>query len=378
MYLIKNAHVWSPESLGVIDVFISGGQIAALGPKLDIRVPNLKTVDVQGATLTPGFIDQHIHVAGAGGKRGFSSLTGEISMNELMTAGSTTVVGLLGTDGATRSVEALYAKVQGLNEQGMSAYMYTGYYGMDPMHITGSIQGDMVFIQPVLGCKIAVSDIRSSYPTALDLMRRLREVVVGGMVSGKKGILHFHLGGAQSEMDVLFEMVDQFEAPIQHLSPTHVARTESLFTQAIEFGLRGGSIDITTGASKYTEPHLAALRAIEAGVNPDLITFSTDGHAGLDRKDAAGHVVGTRPAPVAANLQAFQSLVREGSVDPSTALKPVTSSPARNLGLPNKGRIAVGADADFCLFDSTWNLGTVMAKGSWNYQNNDVCAFELQ
>jgi beta-aspartyl-dipeptidase (metallo-type) len=377
MYLIQNAQIWSPEPRGIADILVAGGRVAAMGPNLDVRVPGLRSVDLQGAVLTPGLIDQHVHVAGAGGKRGFSSLTGEISMDEFMSVGSTTVVGLLGTDGATRSIEALYAKVQGLNEQGMSAYMFTGYYGMDPKHVTGSIQGDMVFIQPVLGCKIAISDIRSSFPTATDLMRRVREVVVGGMVSGKKGILHFHLGGAASQMDVLFEMLDHFEAPIQHLSPTHVARTESLFTQAIEFALRGGSIDITTGASKYTDPHLAALRALEAGVSPDLITFSTDGHAGLDRKDASGQVVGTRPAPIAANLQAFQSLVREGSVDPSVALKPVTSSPARNLGLSRKGRIEVGADADFCLFDSNWNLGAVMARGSWNYQNQSICAFAL-
>jgi beta-aspartyl-dipeptidase (metallo-type) len=363
--------------LGIVDILVAGGRVAALGANLDVRLPGLRTVDLQGAVLTPGLIDQHVHVAGAGGKRGFSSLTGEISMDEFMAVGSTTVVGLLGTDGATRSIEALYAKVQGLNEQGMTAHMFTGYYGMDPKYITGSIQGDMVFIQPVLGCKIAISDIRSSYPTATELMRRVREVVVGGMVSGKKGILHFHLGGAASQMDVLFEMLDHFEAPIQHLSPTHVARTESLFTQAIEFALRGGSIDITTGASKYTEPHLAALRALEAGVNPDLITFSTDGHAGLDRKDASGQVIGTRPAPIAANLHAFQSLVREGSVKPDVALKPVTSSPARNLGLIHKGRIEVGADADFCLFDAEWNLGAVMARGSWNYQNQSICAFAL-
>ncbi|MGA1381300.1 MAG: hypothetical protein ACO30N_07090, partial [Schleiferiaceae bacterium] len=62
---------------------------------------------------------------------------------------------------------------------------------------------------------------------------------------------------------------------------------------------------------------------------------------------------------------------------PATALKPVTSSSARNLGLAQKGRIAVGADADFCLFDSDWNLGAVMARGAWNYQNPSVCALEF-
>ena len=40
--------------------------------------------------------------------------------------GVTTVVGCLGTDGIGRDMCALVAKAKGLNEQGMSAYCYTG------------------------------------------------------------------------------------------------------------------------------------------------------------------------------------------------------------------------------------------------------------
>lgn len=50
-------------------------------------------------------------------------------MSELVENGITTVVGLLGTDGITRSVDNLYAKTRVLCEEGVSAYMLTGAYG---------------------------------------------------------------------------------------------------------------------------------------------------------------------------------------------------------------------------------------------------------
>ena len=50
-------------------------------------------------------------------------------------------------------------------------------------------------------------------------------------------------------------------------------------------------------------------------------------------------------------------------MDLSEALRPITSSPARNLGLAHKGNIKVGADADFCLLDESLKLHSVIAKG---------------
>jgi beta-aspartyl-dipeptidase (metallo-type) len=183
------------------------------------------------------------------------------------------------------------------------------------------------------------------------------------MIGGKKGILHVHLGNAPNKLDLLFQMVNDHQVPIESISPTHVARTSDLFDSAIEFGKLGGRIDITTGASKFTDPHKAVLMAIERELSIDRMTFSTDGNAGLDLKDKNNHVIGTKPAPIRANLEEFVKLVKTKNISVPDALSLVTSNVADNLGLNNKGRLQVGKDSDFCVFDNSWNLKTVISKG---------------
>lgn len=67
-YLIKGAHVYNPDNLGVQDVLVVNDKIAAVGKDLTVVLPELETVEASGKILTPGFIDQHIHVTGGAGK----------------------------------------------------------------------------------------------------------------------------------------------------------------------------------------------------------------------------------------------------------------------------------------------------------------------
>jgi beta-aspartyl-dipeptidase (metallo-type) len=346
----------------------------AIDTNLDSYVSEAEVFDFSGQIITPGLIDQHIHVAGAGGTSGFFSMTPEVNLSDLIACGSTTVVGLLGTDGKTRSLRTLYGKVKSLEQEGISAYMYCGYYGIDSVTITESIQSDMIFIDKVLGCKIAISDIRSSYPTALELLRKVSEVKVGGSIANKKGILHIHLGNLETKMDILFELVQKYQFPIQHISPTHVGRTKALFDQAIDFAKLGGMIDITTGASKYTDPYLSVLYALNQGVLMDLMTFSSDGHAGLSKLNESGVQIGSRTAPIHENLNQAVQLVQKGGLDIEDAFKLITSNPAKNLGLKNKGLITVGADADFCAFDEKLRLQDVFARGKQMMKNTQIVA----
>ncbi|MDP4686170.1 MAG: beta-aspartyl-peptidase [Salibacteraceae bacterium] len=362
LLLIKNANVLAPKAIGMKDILVGGGKILAIENSIESH-STFQIWDAQGKTLTPGLIDQHQHITGAGGKHGFHSLTPEISATELVATGTTTVVGLTGTDGATKSIKTLYAKTKALELQGLSAYMFTGYYGLDPNYIMDSVQDDMIFIDKVIGCKIAISDIRSSYPTDIELLRILREVMVGGMIGRKKGILHFHLGILNTKMDQLFRLVQEHDFPIKHISPTHVGRNVELFDQAIEFAKLGGMIDITTGASKYTDPYKMVLHALDKNAPISNITFSTDGNAGLDKKDENGNLIGFRRAPITTNLSETVALIKQGGLDPELAIKLITSNPAKNLGLAHKGNISLGADADFCAFDSDWKLTDVFALG---------------
>ena len=372
MLLIKNTNLYSPTFLGKKDILISNGKIVAIEDEITKHNVFSEVWDAQGLTTTPGFIDQHIHVIGAGGKHGFASMTPQLHLGELIKCGTTSVVGLLGTDGSTRSIKTLYSKIQALNQEGISAYMYTGYYGLDKVYLMNSLQEDMIYIDCVLGCKIAISDIRSSYPSALELLRLLRNVRVGGMLSGKKGILHLHLGALSSKMDLLFEIVENYEFPIEHISPTHVGRTKDLFEQAIIFAKIGGMIDVTTGASKYTDPYKSVLYALENNVSIDNITFSSDGNAGLDKLDDNNNLVGFRSAPFDKNLEEVKNLHKLGGVAFEDSLKLITSNPAKNLGLKSKGHVKNNFDADLCFFDSDLKLSSVIANGKFMMKDGDL------
>ena len=368
MLLIKNTNLYSPQSLGKKDILISNGKIVAIDDEIINHSVFSEVWDAKGAITTPGFIDQHIHVIGAGGKHGFASMTPQLHLGDLINCGTTTVVGLLGTDGSTRSIKTLFSKTQALNQEGITAYMYTGYYGLDKVYLMNSLQEDMIYIDSVIGCKIAISDIRSSYPSALELLRLLRNVRVGGMLSGKKGVLHLHLGALSSKMDLLFEIIENYEFPIEHISPTHVGRTKDLFDQAITFAKMGGMIDITTGASKYTDPYKSVLYALDNNVSIDNMTFSSDGNAGLDKLDKNNNLVGFKSAPFDKNFEEVINLHKLGGIPIEDALKLITSNPAKNLGLKNKGQVKVNSDADLCFLNSDLELHTVIANGKFMMQ----------
>ena len=114
--LIRNAYVFAPKELGVTDVLIVGEKILAVAPNLSASLPGLSIIDATGFILAPGFVDAHVHVLGGGGVNGPDTRAPAISAGELIRAGITTVVGVLGADVMTRKLPDLLAKVRELNE----------------------------------------------------------------------------------------------------------------------------------------------------------------------------------------------------------------------------------------------------------------------
>ena len=368
--LIKNADVYAPEHIGTRDIFIAGGKIVAMAEKLDVTLPDLEVIDAAGYIVAPGLVDQHIHITGGGGEGGWHSRCPELVFSELVKAGVTTFLGVSGTDSMTRSVENLLAKVRGLKNEGASGWMWTSNYAYPVTTITKDVRTDMLAIPEVLGVKIALGDHRSSFPNQHEIMQILADVRVSGMLTGKTGFLHVHLGDFPYSFDIFDECVAQ-GMPIKHIRPTHVARHPEVFRRACEFAKKGGFIDITTGGGNYMGSAADAVRAALAdGVPFDRITLSSDGHGSMPRFNEAGEMVGLGIGSIMCDIETIRELKDELGVE--KALTPMTKTVAGALGLETKGGIAVGKDADLLFLTKDFEPEWVFMMGKVAMRKGEV------
>lgn len=358
--LLTNARVFSPDDLGVRSVLLYADRIIAVDSDITFSHPQLIKIDCRGKWIMPGIIDQHIHLTGGGGEAGFASRTPAVRLDNLLKAGITTAVGVLGTDAISRSPKDLYAKMQSLNAEGIRAFMHTGAYALPTPTITGSIRDDITFIPAILGVKIALADHRSSFPSTHELLRIVSDIRVAALLAGKKGVLHVHLGNLPEGMAALNEIC-YAGLPIHHISPTHVARTEALFTQAIAFARRGGHIDVTSGGSRYAPQEQAIMHALESGVPADRITISSDGNGSVPRFNAQGNVEGLTAAPVEGNIRLLPRLIDAG-VSPAQAIAMFTANVAASLGITG-GRLLADERADICVLNDDLSLAHLFAGG---------------
>ena len=366
--LLANAEVFSPDPLGRCQVLVGGGSILAVEPAMGGLDPRLcQVIDLGGARLVPGLIDAHVHLTGGGGEAGPSSRVPAPQLSELSSAGVTTTVGVLGTDGTTRSVSDLVASALALREQGLSAWCWTGSYELPPLTLTGSVRSDIVFVDPIIGVgEIAISDHRSSQPTLDELARLAADCHVAGMLSGKAGVLHLHLGDGPRGLELVRRLLDTTEIPARVFFPTHVNRKTRLFAEALELAARGSTIDVTAFPVADGEDALSAADAIaeylRSNAPRDRLTCSSDGGGCLPTFDATGRMIRMDVGSPAAIAETLQILLGRGQAI-EDVLPIFTRNVADLLRLPRKGRIAVGADADLVVLDDGHRIRDVMAGG---------------
>lgn len=364
MLLIQNAEIYAPTSIGRKDILICGGQIVHIAEKIETGSLPCRVVDGSGSYLVPGLIDQHVHITGGGGEGGFHTRTPEIQLSELIAGGITTVVGLLGTDGTTRSLENLYAKTMALNEEGVTAYMMTGAYSYPGPTITGDPGNDIVFCEKILGAKLALSDHRSSNITSKELIALGSKTRLAGMLSGKPGMVILHMGNGQRVLQSVFKALDNSDIPVGIFRPTHVGRNKKLRDEAFKLLEKGGYIDFTCGSRKQGGPGRSILEAISRGLPTEHITISSDGHGSWSKYDELGNLTQMGVAGVDCMLRELRDMVFDKGLPLETALPFFTSNVAAALGLSGrKGVIQEKADADLLLLDRELNLHTVIAKG---------------
>jgi len=364
--VLRNAHVFAPADLGLRDLLLLGGKVCAIAqPGISVDPPNgwpkPMLYDLSETRLVPGLVDGHEHLTGGGGEGGPTTRTPEVTLSMLTTAGVTTVVGCLGTDGTTRSMAALLAKAIAIEAEGLTTYIWTGAYQVPPPTLTGSVRDDLVLIDKVLGCgEVAVSDHRSAQPTCQELRRLVAECRVGGMLGAKPGLLHLHVGPGPRGIEDVFTIIGEGEIPASQFLPTHMGRSSVLAAQAAQLTRLGGFADFTAGdacAARVAE-------AVALGADPARISISSDGGGSLPRFAADGTLSGLLVGNPSTLLSTLADLVDGQGCDFSTALGMLTANPARTLGLGGvKGAVAVGADADLVALTPDGRARHVWAKG---------------
>lgn len=379
MKLIQGAAVYAPEYLGVRDVLIEGSRIRKIADKIPVaEAYEVQVIDGSGMLLFPGFIDGHVHILGGGGEGGYHTRTPEIMLTDITSGGVTTVVGCLGTDGTTRTMASLLAKARGLEEEGITAYIYTGSYQVPVRTLTGSILDDLVLIDKVVGCgEIALSDHRSSQPTCEEFARIVGDTRVGGILSGKAGLVNIHMGDGERMLSCLRYVVKNTEIPPSNMLPTHINRSTRLLKDGMDYAKTlGGYVDLTTSSDPdyLEEDEVKASTGLkfllEQGVPEHQITFSSDGQGSMPIFDRDGNFLGLGVGKVTSLYREVRDAVLKEKVDLTQALRTVTANPAALLKLTRKGRIAVGCDADLVLVrQEDLQIHTVLAKGRRMVQN---------
>ncbi len=287
------------------------------------------------------------------------------------------MIGALGTDGFTRSLEGLLMKAKALRAEGAGCWIYTGAYQVPTPTLLGDVGRDLALIEEVIGVgEIAVADHRSSGPTVDELIRIAAHARVGGMLGGKAGIVNLHLGDAERPFEIVREVVRRSELKATQFLPTHVNRSAAVFADAKEYG-RDGYVDITASAYPYfadeeVKPSAAIAQLVAAGVPIAHITMSSDGCGSLPSFDEAGELARLETGEPASIFREFVDAVRNEGLPIDHAVRVVSTNVAVILKLPGKGRIAAGADADLAVLDEDLRLRHVIAGGQWAMRDGDV------
>jgi beta-aspartyl-dipeptidase (metallo-type) len=324
MILIRNCEVYAPEPLGKKDLLIAGKTIAAIHDAIPADFPHIsEIIEGEGLLLAPGILDAHVHIAGAGGEGGPAARSPELKLSDMIRAGVTTVVGCLGTDGITRSMESVLMKVKSLRQEGVSAWMYTGAYQVPTPTLLGDVARDIAMIEEVIGAgEIALSDHRSSHPSTAELIRLTAQARVGGMLGGKAGIVNIHMGDAQNPFQPLYDAVAQSELSLKQFFPTHCNRNNYIFEDAKTYG-KEGYIDITSSSYPYfpeyeIKPSKAIAELLNAEVPIEHITMTSDACGSLPHFDEKGELVKLEMGYPDANLREIRDAVLEENLAPET------------------------------------------------------------
>jgi beta-aspartyl-dipeptidase (metallo-type) len=380
--LIQNGEIYAPHYLGIKDILLVGNKIGFIKEKIELptNFVDINIIDASGKLIVPGFIDGHVHIVGGGGEGSYKTRTPEIQLTDATIAGITTLIGVIGTDGTTRTMSNLIAKARGLEEEGITCFVQTGSYQVPVKTLTGKIEDDIILIDKIIGVgEIAIADHRSSQPTVEEITKIAAAARVGGLLSGKSGIVNIHVGDSLEHLQILETIVDTTEIPIRQFYPTHINRNHHLFEAGIQYAKKGGYVDFTTSSiPQFIERgevkcSAGLKRMLNAGVDISQITFTSDAQGSLPSFDENGEIIGLQVGKVASLYKEVRDAIVDEGIEPEIAFQVITKNPATILKLHDKGTIEEGKDADLVFLNKAdLTIETVFANGRMMVENGSA------
>jgi beta-aspartyl-dipeptidase (metallo-type) len=265
---------------------------------------------------------------------------------------------------------SLLAKARGLEEEGITAYIYSGNYHIPTPTITSSVKDDIILIDKVIGAgEIAIADSRSAQPSLHEVAKLVAEARIGGLLSKKAGVTHFHVGIGKDRLAFLHALLEDYEIPPANIYATHITRSRELVDDAIQLAKKGAFVDIT--ADKETGKWVQYYKQNQGDSNQ--LTISSDGNGSMPQFNAKGEMTGFGVLSQRTLFEQIVSVVKDYDWPLADALSLVTSNPARALRLAKKGALKESFDADILMLDQdSLEIKHVFAKGQHMLRNKEI------
>ena len=406
--LIKNGRVVDPSSRldKTIDVLIDKGKIAAIKP--NIRASGAKIIDASRLVVAPGFIDMHVHLREPGQEEKETLSTGALAAAR---GGFTSIACMPNTEPVNDN--------RGVTEYITSEAKRNAVVNIFPIaSITRGQLGAELTDMADLSDAGAVAFSDDGFPVqsaqvmrrALEYSKILNTIIIDHCEDknlSAEGVMHegyysylFGLKGIPASSEEIMVSRDIILAQRAE-SPVHIAHLSTKGAAELVRDAKRKKFKVT---AEVTPHHLfltdSSLENYDTSykVNPPLrskedaqalIRAVKDGTIDAIATDHAPHTVDEKSvefdrAPFGINgLETAVSLCLDRLVNAKVIslhkfIEMIALNPALILGLENKGRIQVGADADLILLnlrrEIVVDVGTFKSKG----RNNPFHGWKLK
>lgn len=380
--LIKNGRLIDPASGvdGSFDILIADGTIARISPRIDAGDADI--LDAKGLTVSPGFIDIHVHLREPGQEHKETIETGVLSAAR---GGFTSIVCMPNTTpvndnvDTTRLILAKAEQAAGVNvfpaaavskglrgkepvdydalyDAGVRGFTDDGRCVMDPGIMRGALEKSETLGVPIMehaedhglsgdghlneGRVSEKLGLKGIPAEAEDGIVR-RDIKIREETGGRMHITHLSTVGAMEAIRAAKARGVEVTADV---TPHHLVLTEDLIAET-EDGVYKMKPPLRTEADRA-----AMVEGIQDGTI-DCIATDHAPHApkekerGFDR--AAFGVIGMETAfPVV-----YDRLVRTGIIDLARMVELFSLNPAKVMNFSDRGRVAVGMPADLTILD---------------------------